>query len=153
MVWLWLWKWSGHEKMIWWWELGCKDVWTPDSVIKFGCEVNIRSIHEEVSNICVSSLITWCKANCDDIFSIALPSLVVMPFLHQLLDFVLKSPRSTIKKGLFCTAESRFSSRGSLKDSNWSCDWLGDLNNAMKLKVYHLPLAQSSHTRWNNWYR
>ena len=53
--------------MIWWWDLGYKDGWTNDSVIKFGCEVNIRSIHEdEVSNICVGSLITWCKANCDD---------------------------------------------------------------------------------------
>ena len=80
--------------MIWWWELGCKGGWTPDSVTKFGCEVNIRSIHEgEVSNICIGLLITWCKADCDDIFSITLPSLVIMSFLHQLLDFALKLPR------------------------------------------------------------
>ena len=45
--------------MIWWGALTFKVGWTPDSVIKFGCEVNIRSIHEEEdSNICVSSLIT-----------------------------------------------------------------------------------------------
>ena len=86
--------------------------------------MNIILIHEEeVSNICVGSLITLikdiiCKPNCDDIFSIALPSLVIMSFLHQLLDFTIKSPRSTTKKGLFCTADSRFSSRFSLKDSN-----------------------------------
>ena len=118
--------------MIWWWKLGCKHGWIPDSVIKFGCQVNIRSIHEEEdSNICVGSLITWCKPECDDIFSIALPSVVVMSFLHQLLDFALKSSRSTTKKGLLCTAGSRFSSRFSLKDSNWS------------YKVYHLLLAHT----------
>ena len=47
--------------MIWWWELGYKGVWTPDSVIKFGCEVHIGSMHEEKdSNISEGSLITWC---------------------------------------------------------------------------------------------
>ena len=77
--------------MIWWWELGYKDGWTPDSVIKFGCEVNIKSINEEEdSNICAGSLITWCKPKSDEIFSTALPSFAVMSFLHQLLDFTLK---------------------------------------------------------------
>ena len=32
---------------MWWWNLGCKDEWTPDSVIKCGFEVNIRPIHEK----------------------------------------------------------------------------------------------------------
>ena len=129
--------------MIWWWELGCKDGWTPDSVIRFGCEVNIRSIHEEEdSNIWVGSSIIWCQPNCDVIFSIALPSVVVVSFLQQLLDFALKSPRSTARNGLFCTADSRFSSRFYLKDSNRSCDWFGDLYNAMKLQS--LPPTISS---------
>ena len=89
-------------KMILWWELGYKDGWSPDSVIKFGCEMDIRSIHEkEDSNICAGSLITWCKANCEEIFSIVLPSIAVMSFLYQLLYFALKPPRSTTKKGLF----------------------------------------------------
>ena len=136
--------------MIWWWKLGCKGGWTPDSVIGFGCEVNIRSIpEEEDSNIWVGSLTIWCKPNYNEIFSIALPSVAVMSFLHQLLDFALKSPRSTARNGLFCTTDSRFSSRFSLKDSKRSCDWLGDLYNAMKLQVYHLPLAQIS--LLNNW--
>ena len=57
--------------MISWWELGCKDGWTPDSVIRFGFELNIRSIHEEEdSNIWVDSLIISCKPNCDEIFAI-----------------------------------------------------------------------------------
>ena len=72
--------------MIWWWELGYKDRQTPDSVIKFGCEVNVRSIHEEEDSIAyIYSLITWCNLNCDDIFSITLPLLVVMSFLHNYL--------------------------------------------------------------------
>ena len=91
--------------MIWWSELGYKDGRTLDLVIKFGCEVNIsyiRSIHEEESsNICAGSLITCCKPNCDQIFSIALPLIVVMSFLHQLLGFALKAPRRTTKKGFF----------------------------------------------------
>ena len=33
--------------MIWWWELRYKDAWKNDSVIKFDCETNIKSIHEE----------------------------------------------------------------------------------------------------------
>ena len=65
--------------MIWWWELGCN--------IKFRCEVNIRSIYEEEdSNICVGWLITCCKPNCDYIFSIALPSLLVMSLLHKIAE-------------------------------------------------------------------
>ena len=72
--------------MIWWWELGYKDGQTPDSVIKFGCEVNVRSIHEEEDSITyICSLISWCNLNCDDIFSITLPLLVVMTFLHNYL--------------------------------------------------------------------
>ena len=133
--------------MICWWKLRCKDGWTPDSVIKCGFEVNVRSIHEEEnSNIYVGSLIIWCKPNCDEILSIDSPSVVFMSFLHQLLDSTLKSPRSTTRSGLFCNADSRFSSRFSLKDSNWSRDWPGDLYNAMKLQSLSLSsnLAHSS---------
>ena len=54
--------------------------------------------------------------------SIALALLVVMSFLHQLLDFALKLAKGTTKKGLFSTVDSRFSSSFSLKDSNCSCD-------------------------------
>ena len=130
--------------MILWWELGYKDGWSPDSVIKFGCEMNIRSIHEkEDSNICAGSLITWCKANCEEIFSIVLPSIGVMSFLYQLLYFALKPPRSTTKKGLFCTADSRFRSRFSLKDSKRPCDWLGGLYNAMKLQSLSLAISSN----------
>ena len=67
--------------MIWWWELGYKDGQTPNSVIKFGCEVNVRSIHEEEDSITyICSLITWCNLNCDDMFSISL-----LTFLHNCL--------------------------------------------------------------------
>ena len=106
----------------------CKDGWKPDSVIKFRSKVNIRSMHEEeYSNIYVGSLITWWKPNCDEIFSIALPAIVVTSFLRQLLDLSLKSPSTTTKEELFCKADANFSSRFSLKDSNWSCDSLVDL--------------------------
>ena len=80
--------------------------------------LSMRSIHGEDPNICVGSLITYCRPDCCEIFPIALPFIVVVSFFHQLFDFALKSPRSTTKKGLFCTADSRFSPRFSLKDSN-----------------------------------
>ena len=56
---------------------------------------------EEDSNISTGSLITWYKPNCDEIFSIALPSFVVMSFIHQLLDFALRPPRNSTKKNYF----------------------------------------------------
>ena len=74
------------------------------------CEVSIRSmLEEEDSNIWVGSLIIWCKPNCDEIFSIALPSVLVMSFLQQLLDFALKSPRSTTRNGYsnYCSLNCR----------------------------------------------
>ena len=64
--------------MIWWRKLVYKYGWTPDSVIKFGCELSIRSMHEEEeSNLSVDSSITWCKPNCDETFPILLPSIVI----------------------------------------------------------------------------
>ena len=106
--------------MIWWWELGYKDGQTPDSIIKFGCEVNVRSIHEEEDSITyICSLISWCNLNCDIFYYFTftcgydiLTWLLVFGF-----DFG-KMPRSTTKKELFCTADSRFSSNFSFKDSN-----------------------------------
>ena len=113
--------------------------------------MNIISTHkEEDSNICIGSLVTWCKPNWGEIFSIALPSLVVMSVLHQLLYFTLKSPRNTTEKGLFCTADSTFTSRLFLKHSNWPCDWLGDLYNAMMLRSLS-PAISSNLAHSSKW--
>ena len=121
------------------------------SVIRCGGEVNIRSIHqEEDSNIWVGSLIIWCNPNCDEMFSIALPS---MSFLHQLLDFALKLPRSTTRNGFFCFSDSIFSSRFSLKDSNRSCDWLGDLYSGMNLQSLSPTTSSNLTHSLNNWHR
>ena len=65
--------------MGWWWELGYEDGCTPDSIIRFGSEVYITSIHkEEKSYLCVDSLINWCEPNFDELFFIALASIVVI---------------------------------------------------------------------------
>ena len=46
-------------------------------IIKLGSDVSMRSIHEEeVSSVCVGSLITWCNPNCDVMLSITFPSKV-----------------------------------------------------------------------------
>ena len=32
---------------IWWWQFECSKEWTPDSVVRLDCDINIKSIHEE----------------------------------------------------------------------------------------------------------
>ena len=137
--------------MFWWLKLGYKDRWTPDSVIKFIRELNNKLIHEEEdSNIYAGSLITSCKPKCPEIFAIPLHSVVILSFQHQLLDIPLKSPRITIKKGLFWTGAQDLA-QNFIKDSNWSYDWLGDLYNAMKLLSLSPTISSNSHL--NNQYR
>ena len=50
------------------------------------------------------------------------PSEVVVSPVYQLLDFVLKSPMATIKKGLVAEAGSRVSSKSLQKFSKSSSD-------------------------------
>ena len=86
--------------MIWWWESGCKDGWTSKLVIKFGCEAKYQiNTRRRFEYMC--TFITWCKLNCDEIFYIALPLLVAMSFLHQLLDFALNRWELPLRKDYF----------------------------------------------------
>ena len=88
----------------WWWQLGCKDGWTPDSIIKFGCDANMRSINgEKMCKICVGSFVAWCNPNCDVTFSNAFPWEVVLSSQYQIFDFALKSPITTRRKKCFET--------------------------------------------------
>ena len=74
------------------------------------------SIHEEeVSNMWVGSLITWCDLNWDVKFSTVSPSKLVLSWKKQLLDLGLKSPIATTKDGFLCTMFSKFDSRFSVK--------------------------------------
>ena len=54
--------------------------------------------------------------------SILEPAEVVVSPVYQLLDFVLKSPMATIKKGLVAETASRVSSKLVQKFSNSSSD-------------------------------
>ena len=49
----------------------------------------------------MSSLISRCNPNFDDIFSFHLPLIVVMSLLQQSLDFAIKSPMNATDKGFF----------------------------------------------------
>ena len=78
-------------KIIWWWQFECRDKWTLDSIIKFGCVMKIRLIHvKELFNMCVGSLITWCNPDCHVKFSIASPSELILFWQNQLLDLDLE---------------------------------------------------------------
>ena len=73
-----------------------------ESMTRFGCEVNIKSMHEEGNpSICISSIITWASLNCDKHFSKISPPNLVLSCLYQLLDYALKSPNTAARKGLF----------------------------------------------------
>ena len=39
---------SNFDWTIWWWQLGCKDVWIPEITDRFGWSVKIKSMQEEL---------------------------------------------------------------------------------------------------------
>ena len=52
---------SNFDWTIWWWQLGCKDVWIPEITDRFGWSVKIKSMQEELC-LCiwaVSFKICW----------------------------------------------------------------------------------------------
>ena len=118
----------------WWWQFRCKDGWTPDSIIKFGCHANMRSIFEgELCKICVGSFMTWCNPNCDVTFSNAFPWEVVLSLQYQHFGFALKSPIATRRKGFFRDKVPEFNSKLSINVWRCSCDWLSDLYRPTKV--------------------
>ena len=120
--------------------------WAPDSNTKCGCDVHIKSLHdEEFSYKWVGSLINWYNPNCEAILSIVLPSKLVLSCLCHVLDFALKFPMVVIRNGFFCTRISKVISKLSEKFSNSSWDWLRDLWRTTKLQV--LPPTLSSRVR------
>ena len=67
--------------------------------------------------------------------SILEPSKVVVSPVYQLLDFALKSPMTTIKKGLVAETASKVSSKVLQKFSKSSSDWFCDLYKETKLQI------------------
>ena len=88
--------------------------------------------------MCVGSLIICSNPDWEVTPPILESSYVVMSLLYQRLVFALKSPRTTVRKGLFTITESRFNSKLLINDSKSSSDWLGERYNVMKL--HSLPL-------------
>ena len=109
-------------------QLEWRKEWAPDSIAKFGWDVESRSIHEEeFCNIFVGSLINWYNPSCEVILSIVLPSKVVLSLFYQFVDLALKSPMYVIQKGYFCAKILSVISKLSPKVSKSSGDGLGDL--------------------------
>ena len=71
---------------------------------------------------CFGSLISCYNPNWEVMPSIFEASYDVLSLLHQRLDLALKSPRKTVKKGLFAKIVSRFSSKFFRNVSNSSWD-------------------------------
>ena len=125
---------------------------TPESVIKFGWDVNIRSIQDdEVFDMWVGFLIICCKPNCAVTFSISFPSWLVLSWEYQFFDLAFKFPINTIRNGLFWHQVSKFNSKLSMNFPNSSLVWLGDLYKEIKLQIlppiFHSKLIHS----WRYW--
>ena len=56
---------------------------------------------DDAGNIWVGSRISYCIPNCDVMPSLLLSSSDVLSSSYDLCNFALRSPRRTIKKGLF----------------------------------------------------
>ena len=67
--------------------------------------------------------------------SILEPSEVVLSPVYQLLEFALKSPMATMKKGLVAEIASRVSSELLQTFPKSSSDWFGDLYKETKLQI------------------
>ena len=80
--------------------------------------------------------------------SIMKPSWEAISFLHQLLDFALKSPNTEIIHGLSSWILSKVSSKFFRKDSNSPLVWLGDLQRQMNLQHFLLILISNVIHSW-----
>ena len=77
---------------------------------------------DDAGNIWVDSLISCCIPNCDVMPSLLLSSSDVLSSSYHLCNFALRSPRRTIKKGLFFSIVSKLSSTLSANVPNSSRD-------------------------------
>ena len=102
------------EKVIWWWQLWCKERWAPLSATKFGWSVKIKSMQDDkfgrrfgmsvkiksmqddkFGRRCVESDINWCNPHDVVSNSSRVPSWDVLSSHHHDLDLTLKSPSLT----------------------------------------------------------
>ena len=104
-----------------WWQFSCKEKCTPDSITKFGCEVNINSRQE---NVFPERWVNWWNPNWEAMRSTLEPSFVILLFLYQRFDLTLKYHKQQLKKKLFAEIISRFSSNVFPTVSNTFWDWL-----------------------------
>ena len=105
-----------------------KEACTPESIANLGLDVKSKSMHKgDVPKVCVGSLVFWCKPSCEVNMSIFAPSKLVLPLIHQLCDFALKSSNTNTKNGLKSVVTlSKFSPTLFISELNSSWDWLGD---------------------------
>ena len=89
------------ERVISWWQLACKEEWTPLSVTKLSWSIKIRSVQEkDWVRICVGSVISWWTPWDEETDSRSIPSLVEISPSHQKFDLQLKFPNISIKTRL-----------------------------------------------------
>ena len=91
-------------------------------------------MHEEDSaKIWVGSVIICCNQSCTVKASIFALSYDILSCLYQFFNFILKSPKTTIRNGLWLAISLRVNSRLSANWSTISVGWLADGYKEIKL--------------------
>ena len=72
----------------------------------------------DISKICVGSLIIWCKRFREVNLSFFAPLKLVLSLMHQLHNSALKSPNTAIKNGFQVVALSKFNFRFFINELN-----------------------------------
>ena len=81
------------EWIIWWWQFGCNQAWTPEFTDKFGWSVKIKLIQEELLVCkCVGSFNNWETPFADVNESNLSCSEALISSEHQYDDVALNSP-------------------------------------------------------------
>ena len=97
---------------------------TPDSITKFGCEANIKSMEgNELLVWCVGSLITYCSPNWEVMRSIFEPSFNALLLLQQRFDLTLKSPYNLDSFNLRISTSTLLLTSSSLLWSDKIMEW------------------------------
>ena len=110
------WDWI-FPKIIWWWQCGCSDGWTPECVTKLGCEVKMCCRKKSYCSKYVGSFMIWHRLNGERAISILDPPKVFILFWHQPCVLVLKSFYTTTRNGHLLTLCTKLSLKFLMKFS------------------------------------
>ena len=138
---------------IWWWQLECKDAWTPEFNAKFGWSVISKSIQQELFDYtCVGSFTNW-KNLFEDVSEYKfVRSKALMSSDHQEEDLALNLPVIIDTFGLRVLMSLKSCSKFNRNESNSRCYGLvsGKLQTLPSFYYFHSFLRQDLYSNMVN---